>query len=161
MNSRTYAFWQDLGAESIALSVEMSRDEINALQDRSRTEILAYGYIPLMVTHQCPVGNFAGQKQDAIHCKKYGRTEEYTLRSGKDTFRLETDCRNCVCTITTSRPLDIRDDLNSFKVKTFRLNFTNESTKEISQILKNFETNLMNPKSENKSKQNIYDKSVL
>ena len=161
MNSRTYSFWQDLGAESVALSVEMSRDEINALPDRSRTEILAYGYIPLMVTHQCPIGNFAGRKQNAIHCNKCGHTEEYTLRSGKDTFRLETDCRNCISTITTARPIDIRDDLSSFNVKTFRLNFTDESTKEISKILKKFEENLMSKKIVKNQRQSIYDKSVL
>lgn len=161
MNSRTYSFWQDLGAESIALSVEMSRDEINNLPDSSQTEILAYGYIPLMVTHQCPIGNFAGQKQNAINCTKFGHAEEYTLRSGKDTFRLETDCRNCICSITTARPINIRDDLSSFKVKTFRLNFTKESAKEISQILKKFETNLISLRYENNQRQNIYDKSVL
>ena len=161
MNSRTFAFWKDLGAESIALSPEMSRDEINSLPDRSRAEILAYGYIPLMVTHQCPIGNFAGQKQDSIHCARYGHSENYTLRSGKDIFRMETDCGNCICTITTHRPLDIRDDLKSFNIKYFRLNFTDESESETELILKNFEHNLLDKKSHGSRNQNIYDKSVL
>ncbi len=161
LNSRSYEFWKDLGAESIALSVEMSRDGINALPDLSRTELLAYGYLPLMVTHQCPVGNFAGSKQDSIHCEKYGHGKDYVLLSGKDSFRLETDCDDCVCTITTSRPLDIEKDVNSFKVKTFRLNFIDESRKETELILKKYEQVLFSGLLHKSEKSNIYDKTVL
>ena len=161
LNSRSYDFWKDLGAESIALSVEMSRDGINALPDLSRTELLAYGYLPLMVTHQCPVGNFAGNKQDSIHCEKYRHGKVYTLRSGKDSFRLETDCGDCVCTITTSHPLDIGEDVNSFKVKTFRLNFTDEYLGETELILKKYEKALSSGHLNKSEKTNIYDKTVL
>ena len=161
LNSRTVDFWENLGLKSIALSVEMSRDEINALPDHSCTELLAYGYIPLMVTHQCPIGNFVGKKQSGMYCAKRGHSEEYLLRSGKDVFRMETDCDSCLCTITTSRPLDIRDDLNSFKVKILRLNFTSESGNETTQILKKFDSNLKGKKSHSSQNKQIYDKSVL
>ena len=161
LNSRSYEFWKELGAESIALSVEMNREGINALPDLSRTELLAYGYLPLMVTHQCPVGNFAGNKQDSIHCEKYGHGKVYTLLSGKDSFRLETDCGDCVCTITTSRPLDIGEDVNSFNVKAFRLNFTDESLGETELILKKYEQYLFSGLLKYSEKSNIYDKTVL
>ena len=161
LNSRTVDFWKSLGLESIALSVEMSRDEINTLPDHSCTELLAYGYLPLMVTHQCPIGNFSGKKQNGMYCAKRGHSDEYLLRSGRDVFRLETDCKNCLCTITTSHPLDIRGDLNSFKVKTFRLNFSNESRSETAQILKNFEINLKGGKQNTSQDIQIYGKSVL
>ena len=161
LNSRSYEFWKELGAERIALSVEMNRDGINALPDLSRTELLAYGYLPLMVTHQCPVGNFAGNKQDSIHCEKYGHGKAYMLRSGKDSFRLETDCGDCVCTITTSLPLDIGEDVNSFKVKTFRLNFTDESQKVTELILKKYEQILFSGYLKKSENSNIYDKTVL
>lgn len=161
LNSRTVDFWENLGLKNIALSVEMSRDEINALPDPSCTELLAYGYIPLMVTHQCPIGNFVGKKQSGMYCAKRGHSEEYLLRSGKDVFRMETDCESCLCTITTSRPLDIRDDLNSFKVKILRLNFTSESGNETTQILKKFDSNLKDKKSHSSQSKQIYDKSVL
>ena len=161
LNSRSYEFWKSLGAESIGLSVEMSREEINGLADRSRAEVLVYGHLPLMVTHQCPIGNFAGKKQNSIHCAKYGHREEYSLRCGKDTFRLDTDCQNCLCTIETAAPIDIRQDLNSFKVKTFRLNFSDETSEETVRILMIYE-NILKAKSFPKTvHQNIYDKSVL
>lgn len=161
LNSRSYEFWKELGAESIGLSVEMSRDEINGLADRSRAEILAYGCLPLMVTHQCPIGNFAGKKQNGIHCAKYGHSEKYTLRSGKDEFHLDTDCKNCICTIQTAAPIDIREDINSFKVKTFRLNFDDENYEDTVIILKNYEKILMSKVSSHTAIPNIYDKSVL
>ena len=160
-NSYTYDFWKRAGAESIALSVEMSRDEINGMADLSKAELLAYGYIPLMVTHQCPVGNFAGKKTNQMHCQKYGCREDYTLRSGKDNFRLETDCKNCICTITTSDPLDIREDVNSFRVNTIRLNFTDENKAETAEILRIYRTILSSGKSSAQQKTNIYDKRVL
>lgn len=161
MNSRTYAFWKELGVERIALSVEMSREEINALPDQSRTELLAYGYLPLMITHQCPIGNFAGKKQNHKYCEKRGHTDGYSLRSGKDNFRLETDCENCLCTITTTVPLDIGEDINSFSVKTFRLNFFDETPKECNEIIKKYELILNGKRSEKTHLPNIYDKSVL
>lgn len=161
LNSRSYDFWKSLGAASIGLSVEMSRDEINGLTDRSRAEILAYGHLPLMVTHQCPIGNFDGKKQNSIHCKKFGHDERYTLRSGKDEFLLVTDCRSCICTVETISPIDIREDIGSFKVKTFRLNFSDESAEKTEQILKKYEKMLSVEVSPVSQAPNIYDKSVL
>lgn len=161
LNSRSYEFWKELGAESIGLSVEMSREEINSLADRSRAEVLAYGHLPLMVTHQCPIGNFAGRKQNSIHCEKYGHPEEYTLRCGKESFRLDTDCGNCICTINTAAPIDIREDINSFNVKTFRINLSDEDGDEINKILKKYEKIISSNILLSSPVFNIYAKSVL
>ena len=161
LNSQTIDFWKSRGLSSIGLSVEMSRDEINALPDQSCTELLAYGYIPLMVTHQCPVGNFTGGKKDSIHCTKFGHSEIYTLRSGKDSFRLETDCRDCLCTITTQQPIDIRDSILYFNVKTFRLNFYNENYENTVRILKIYESIINNTSHSVSLNGNIYDNQIL
>ncbi len=161
LNSRSYEFWKTLGAESIGLSVEMSREEINGLADRSRAEVLAYGHLPLMVTHQCPIGNFAGRKQNSIHCAKYGHPEDYTLRCGKDSFRLDTDCRNCICTIGTAAPIDIREEINSFNVKTFRIELSDENSDETESILKKYEKALSSKVSLSSPASGIYGKSVL
>ena len=161
LNSQSVAFWKSRGLSSIALSVEMSREEINALREQSCTELLAYGYIPLMVTHQCPVGNFTGGKKDSIHCGKFGHRESYTLRSGKDSFRLETDCHDCICTITAQQPIDIRDDILSFNVKTFRLNFYDENYENTARILNIYESIINNTFHSVSHNENIYDKQIL
>ena len=88
-------------------------------------------------------------------------SQESQFPAAGDAFRLETDCRNCICTITTSHPIDIGDELNSFQVNTFRLNFTNENMKETISILKKYERILINGNQGFSSNINIYDKSVL
>lgn len=161
MNRRSFDFWRSLGAERIAVSVEMSGSEINALPDHAAAELLAYGYLPLMVTHQCPVGNFAGQKKDRMHCRLRGHSEGYSLHTPADDFRLETDCRNCICTITTAEPIDIADVINTFNIKTIRLNFTDESFEKISEILRKYESALENRLKKISGQASIYDKAVL
>ena len=161
LNSRSAAFWGTLGAEKTAVSPEMSVEEINALADRSRTELLAYGRLPLMVTHQCPIGNFAGGKKDRIRCQKAGHREPYTLLSDKGNFPLDTDCRNCVCTILSEEPLDIRDGIHAFNADTFRLDFTTESPDEVRQILKTYGRILKTPSAGSNADPGIYRTSVL
>ena len=139
----------------------MSREEINALADRSRTELLAYGLLPLMVTHQCPIGNFVGGKKDRMYCGCRGKTTGYALRCGKEIFRLETDCRNCICTITTAEPLDIREDVNRFDVQSVRLNFTDEDGKTAGRIIRDYGKILASGRVPAAPAPNIYDKSVL
>lgn len=161
LNSRSAAFWKDMGMSSIGLSVEMSREEINSLADRSTAEILAYGYLPLMVTHQCPIGNFAGGKQDRMHCGYFGHTEGFALHTDKDSFRLDTDCRNCICTITTGERLDIRGDLHNFDVPLIRLNFSDEDGRTAARLLREYEKILSDTRPAGPARPNIYDKSVL
>ena len=161
LNSHTIAFWTELGVTAGTVSPEMSRDEINVLADRSQTELLAYGVLPLMVTHQCPIGNYAGGKSDRIYCACRGKTSGYVLRSGKDVFRLETDCRNCICTVTTAEPIDIREDVNRFDVHTVRLNFTDEDGKTAERIIREYGRILSSGRIPASPAPNIYDKSVL
>ena len=161
LNSSSCAFWLEHDMESIAVSVEMSREEINRLRDRSRIELPAYGRLPLMVTHQCPVGNFAGNKQDRMYCRKRGSRERYQLRAGKDIFDLDTNCRDCVCTVMTADPLDIRQDVDHFDVPLVRLNFTNESRAEAEAVLRRYEKIIVSGSSGPTGRENIYDKSVL
>ncbi|MBR6090785.1 MAG: U32 family peptidase, partial [Anaerolineaceae bacterium] len=161
LNSHSASFWQSLGADRVGISPEMSREEINMMRDRSRIEVLAYGYLPLMVTHQCPVGNFAGEKRNRIFCGKRYHPEAYTLRSDSNCFRLDTDCRFCLCTITGAEPLDIREDINFFKVDQFRLDFTTESEAKTAEILKIYEAILSSPDPKCHPAPNLYDKSVL
>ena len=161
LNSRTYAFWKELGAVRIAVSPEMSREEINGLADRSRTEVLAYGYLPLMVTHQCPVGNFAGGKLDRMYCRARNHKEAYLLRSEKGSFPLETDCENCVCTVLSPEPLDIRQGMSGFDAETFRLDLTAESPAEVRTLLDAYVKALNRPAPGSGEHFGVYSKSVL
>ncbi len=161
LNSYSAAFWNGLGVRMIGVSPEMSRDEINALSDRSGIELLAYGHLPLMVTHQCPIGNFAGRKKDRIHCACYKHSDGFILRSGKDRFIPDTDCLNCVCTIIQEEPLDIRENLLLFGVPRIRLDFTGEDAETATRLIRDYEKILASGKPGTSAEPNIYDKSVL
>ena len=161
LNSHSIRFWESLGVNTVTVSVEMSLAEINALADRSHTELPVYGYLPLMITHQCPIGNFVGSKKDHMYCKAREHREIYRLRCGKEEFRLDTDCRNCLCTVTTSEPLDIGDDVNNFQTASIRLIFTEESGSETRQIIRRYEKILCSGKPPRTAVPNIYGQSVL
>lgn len=161
LNSRSAAFWREAGVSTVGLSVEMDREGINALADRAGAELLVYGYLPLMVTHQCPIGNFAGGKKDRMHCERFGKSETFALRSEKEEFRLETDCANCLCTVTTPEPLDLREDVTRFEVSRIRLNFTDEDYAAADRILRDYERILTSQKPPHTVRPNIYDQSVL
>ena len=161
LNSYSAAFYQELGCTKICASVEMSREEINAMSDSAAAEILAYGYLPLMITNQCPIGNFAGNKKNQRYCEKRYHSERYTLVSSQENFPLSTDCDSCLCTVFSSQPLDIRENIHSFTVGTIRLNFTLESAEETEKIVCIYEKMMKEPEISRSSKTNIYDKSVL
>ena len=66
-NSTDVVFWKEAGASEICISPELNLSEINTMGDES-CEMLVYGYLPLMTTHQCPVGAFAGNKKEGMFC---------------------------------------------------------------------------------------------
>ena len=120
----------------------------------------ACGRLPLMVTHQCPIGNFIGGKQNRMYCSRRGHTERYMLRCGKVSFLLRPDCENCICTILTAEPLDIRGDMLSFKVGRVRLNFMDENAETTERIIRSCEA-ILSGRSRIPAAPSIYDKSVL
>ena len=68
---------------------------------------------------------------------------------------------NCICTITTNTPLDIREDIERFSVPLIRLNFSDENAGTTERILRDYEKILAAKKPAQAILQNIYDKIVL
>ena len=132
LNSFSYDFWKRAGVNRIAMSVEASTEEMIESQD---SEVLAYGRIPLMVTHQCPIGNFAGFKKNHQYCAKAHHQQQYMLVQGNREFPLSTDCHDCVCTIYSPKPLNETATVRNLKTGHIRYNFTLESPAEIKRIL--------------------------
>lgn len=142
-------FWQRAGAERICLSAEMNLTEINAAGDAS-CETLGYGYLPLMVTHQCPIGNFAGGKEAGRYCSLRNHAAGYFLRDRKQVdFPLLPNCKECVCTVLNSKPLftlKFFDEVLETVTGALRLQFTTESGKEAGQIIAAYGQMLRDPK---------------
>lgn len=106
----------------------------------SSCEMVVYGYLPLMTTQQCPIGNFAGEKHSGQYCKKRWNQDLYFLRDRKgEKFPMMTDCERCVCSILNGKPLfalKFYDEVLDNAVGSVRLNFTKEGPARVERIVR-------------------------
>lgn len=75
-NNEAVEFYKHRGADRITMSVELNLNELNTAADDD-CEIVVYGYLPLMTTVQCPIGNYAGGKSAGIYCSERYSEERY------------------------------------------------------------------------------------
>lgn len=149
MNADGVRFWKEQGADRVCLSVETNLQEINKIGDKD-CQMVVYGYLPLMKTQQCPVGNFVGGKNGSLYCSERGKHDLYFLKDRKDMkFPLDMDCDNCVCTILNSKPLftlkfygEILESVTGY----VRLDFTKEGPARTSKITKAYAEMTEDPK---------------
>jgi len=139
MNRQTVEYWKEQGADNVCLSVEANLQEINQMGDRD-CEMVVYGYLPLMKTQQCPIGNYAGGKDGHKYCSERNNEDLYFLRDRKGVkFPLMTDCERCVCTILNGKPLftlKFYDEILESTTGYVRLDFTKEGPGRTEKIAK-------------------------
>ncbi|MGL4790250.1 MAG: U32 family peptidase, partial [Anaerotignaceae bacterium] len=137
-NSEDVNFWSEEGAKGICLSPELNLAEINLCADEN-CEMIGYGHLPLMTTHQCPVGADAGGKESGMGCSLKGNNKTFYLKDRKgEQFPLITDCDQCICTILNGKPLftlKFFDEILASPTGAIRLMFTTESAKEVERII--------------------------
>ena len=138
-NNEAVEYFKHRGADRVTMSVEMNVKELNSAADDD-CEMVVYGYLPLMTTVQCPIGNYAGGKKNGIYCSERYSKAAYVLKDRKDVaFPLLPDCSQCVCQILNSKPLftlKFFDEILETPTGYVRLDFTRETPKEISDIIK-------------------------
>ena len=93
-NSLSLMWAKDYGAQDVELSFELDYRRIDRLKKSIRTGVAAYGYMPLMMTRNCPV------KSSGINCKTCKKTTKLQDRKGEE-FALFCDAEvveilNCV-----------------------------------------------------------------
>lgn len=139
MNEEGVNFWKSQGADEVCLSVESNLEEINQYGDKD-CQMVVYGYLPLMKTQQCPIGNFVGGKEGKLYCSECNSGELYFLKDRKDMkFPLDTDCEACVCTILNSKPmftLKFYNEILESVTGTVRLDFTKEGGARTNKVAK-------------------------
>ncbi len=138
-NSQAVKFWEEEKADLICISPELNVTEINAMATEN-CEMLVYGHMPLMTTHQCPVGAYAGNKKEGMFCDLKNTANEYYLKDRKnESFPLFLDCKNCVCTILNGKPLftlKFFEEILATPTGSIRLMFTIEDAKTTERIIK-------------------------
>lgn len=111
------------------IPLELNRKELFG-REHQGSELLLYGYLPLMTSAQCVHANMQGcDKQEGILYLKdrYGKY-----------FPIKNNCRECYNTIYNTAPLllfDYRGDFEKMGITCFRLSFTIEDEGQIQKIL--------------------------
>ncbi len=134
-NRPSLDFWMSK-ADVCCLPYELNKKELRKLLtgiDECRTEQVAFGRIPLMVTANCLMKTTDG-------CSP---TAEHRVLTLKDRYRKEfpvlTDCECCYNIIYNALPLSLHEKiLNTNYSGTWRLSFTVENEAETMEILRFF-----------------------
>lgn len=125
-NSISVKQMAELGAEEILLSPEMTLLQASRTGDESKTGIIVYGRLPLMITRNCPIKNGT----DCAHC---GGKRVLTDRLG---VKFPVMCENGYSQVLNSRPIYMADRLSETAFADFNLLwFTNESPEECKAVM--------------------------
>lgn len=134
-NSKTAKYFLDRGASSYSLSRELNISQISKISEKigGQIESLLYGYVPLMITKNCPMAYIKNCKDDraCLTCK-YKSGYSLQDKMGKN-FKMER--KNAYTNIYNSVPLmgiEAIPRLKKLGLTNFRLDFTLE--KDIRQI---------------------------
>lgn len=140
-NQLSVDYWLNHGMKALTLSPELNYDELKVFYGKG-LEIIGYGYLPLMVTKQCVIGNTIGKRSSSCPCHCKGKKERYKLMDRKnEAFPIEQDCSSCLMMIYNSKPLLLLKDLDkilSLPISSLRLDFYLEEKNEIKDIIESY-----------------------
>lgn len=139
INSQSLKFYQDV-IDMPTLSLELNRKEIKAMTKVSKGNIqsLVYGKTELMITEYCPIGSTFGEKTSCKDCNIACSRDEFTLTDRMDAkYRVMTDlyCRSYILDETPINTIAEMDDLKSFGVNSFRVEFRDETYSEVKKVI--------------------------
>ena len=133
-NSYAKAFWNTKEVESHTAALELNYRELQEV-GLENSELVVYGYLPMMVSAQCVQKTTSGCKN------KKGRLN-FTDRYQK-TFVVKNLCDYCYNLIYNTSPLvllDQKDEIRELKPKALRLHFTIEDAEQARDIAALYES---------------------
>lgn len=131
-NSDALAAAEEFGIARQTLSFELRLPQIRDMVKPVQTELLIYGYLPLMIFENCAIRRKAG----GCSCTK-GQTYLTDRKGARFALLPENGCRN---TLLNSQPLYLGDkpaDFQQTGISFGRLRFTVESPAQCAQIYTN------------------------
>ena len=138
-NTESKAVLEEAGFSRFTVPAELSKEELSAVTGPD-TEIIAYGYLPMMVTANCIKKTFRS-------CDKKSGKAVLTDRNGRNMTVL-CQCLFCGNVILNQVPLDLADrmkDLIRLSPGSLRLQFTVEDADAVRSVIRRFETALRTP----------------
>ncbi len=125
-NSQNISVLNQLGAEAITLSPELTLNDCTRLSSPLPKGIFAYGRLPLMLTRNCPIKN-------GMSCNECNRTQQLTDRKN---IEFPIHCRLGFSEMLNSLPIWLADRLNETRgLDYLLLYFTDEAKEDISKII--------------------------
>ncbi len=131
-NHMAQSFYRSLGVLEDTAPVELNAKELFH-RDNSMSEMIIYGYQPLMISAQCVKKNFS---------KCTDRSEVVVLKDRyRKNFKVKCVCDFCYNIIYNSIPLGLLKEASQVQDMHFsrlRMSFTLEGRKEVQSLLKEF-----------------------
>ncbi len=112
----------------ITLSTELNSYELYEIAD-CNSEMIVYGRLPLMTTHQCPIGLYEGHKGSGRYCSLRHKKADYYIKDRKNAeFPIIRDCNECLAFILNSAPVYSinKKEILHIGVGYMRMEFTTE-----------------------------------
>lgn len=149
VNTYDLLWAEEYGLEDVELSFELTFERINRLGGTIKRGIITYGYLPLMLTVNCPA------KSENISCKTCKNSSKMTDRKGEK-FPLKCDG---ICTeVLNCVPLYIpRNEFSTLSTSFYSLRLTVENYVENVESICEF---TQNPMLKVKSTRGLYLRGV-
>lgn len=125
-------FEEEWQAELITLPLELNGKELAQITDK-KSELVVYGYLPMMVSAQCTMKNRKG-------CHHQSGLLTLTDRYN-NVFSIKNRCKFCYNRIYNCKPLSLlsaKREVDRIAPYAIRLDFTLESVREVTEILSKF-----------------------
>lgn len=130
-NTEAINFYNNIGLNDTELSFELNANQIAKLGGSCKLGIIGYGYLPLMITRNCPNKNGKG-------CKSCGGKSFITDRKGN---RFTLMCSNGCTELFNCNPLILSDKQECFdNIDFITLKFTSESPEECERIFQDYKS---------------------
>ena len=127
-NSLSFEGANELGADMVTLSPELTLSQMRNIVKTSPSGIFAYGKMPVMITRNCPSGT---------HCK--GRDKKGCTITDRKGVSFEISCRDGMSEIYNSLPIYLGDKPEELIRHDFLImHFTTEDSSDIVKVLKDY-----------------------
>ncbi len=127
-NREAEAFWADAGVSFFTASPELNRKELQK-RGLSRSDLIVYGYQPVMASAQCQAKNAFGCAKKPVRLRLRDRRQKE--------FAVKNNCLFCYNTIYNSVPLSLLGNAREvlrLRPRAVRLHFTEEGANEACRV---------------------------
>ncbi len=134
-NSMAVKFLKDTGFDSVCLSPEMNLGQIGAISKDIPTEVIAYGYLPVMTVQNCVIKSAAGRCAcgEGVHYLKDRMDARFPVIGDEDS------CTNVILNSTPIYMGDKKEDILRSGAAYANLYFTTETALELEKIISLYE----------------------